>query len=72
MYGPLRGSMFEFFAKVLFVFWVVKLEGLIEVSDESDRERWFFVAILLGFWFFLVVVLGVFRFVGSVGDFFNE
>ena len=60
--------MFEFFAKVLFVFWVVKLEGLIEVSDESEGKRRFFAAVLLDFRFFV----RRFWFVGIVGYFFDE
>ena len=36
MYVPLRGSMFEFFAKILFVFGVVELEMLVENSDKCD------------------------------------
>ena len=52
MYVPLRGSMFEFFAKVLFVFWIVEVEWLIEIADESDRERRVLIAVLFGFWRF--------------------
>ena len=69
--GPLGGCMFEFGAKILFVFRIVELERLIEVSDESDREGRFLVAVLFGFWFFLSD-LGVFRFIGCVCYFFDK
>ena len=64
--------MGKFCTKVLFVFRIVQLEGLVEVADESEREGGFFVAILFGFLFFGLVILGGFGFVVGVGDFFDE